>query len=139
MSTPLRFSPIAPPALPSFARPSFERTGKIDSLGTSHSEVNGLASSPGFSLNLETAGTQKATSPSEDIGGLPGLVINQVRGVQSMQSGADAMVNTMLTGGDVNEAEVLTSVQKADLAFRMLLQIRNKLMDAYREVQQIQI
>ena len=56
-----------------------------------------------------------------------------------MQSGADAMVNTMLTGGDVNEAEVLTSVQKADLAFRMLLQIRNKLMDAYREVQQIQI
>lgn len=56
-----------------------------------------------------------------------------------MQSGADAMVNARLTGGDVNESEVLTAVQKADLAFRMLLQIRNKLMDAYREVQQIQI
>ena len=134
MSTPLRFSPIAPPAIPSFAR-----IAKIDSLGTSHSQTSGLASSPGFSLNLETAGTQSTGSPSQDIGGLPGLLINQVRGVQSMQSGADAMVNTMLTGGDVNEAEVLTSVQKADLAFRMLLQIRNKLMDAYREVQQIQI
>ena len=79
------------------------------------------------------------TSAADEIGGLPGLIVNQVRGVQSMQSGADAMVNTMLTGGDVNESEVLTSVQKADLAFRMLLQIRNKLMDAYREVQQIQI
>ena len=49
------------------------------------------------------------------------------------------MVHSMLTGGDVNEAEVLTSVQKADLAFRMLLQVRNKLIEAYREVQQIQI
>ena len=56
-----------------------------------------------------------------------------------MQTGADDMVHALLTGGDVNEAEVLTAVQKADLAFRMLMQIRNKLMDAYREVQQIQI
>lgn len=90
---------------------------------------------------MQTAGSSPATptSAAEEIGGLPGLLVDQVRGVQSMQSGANAMVNTMLTGGDVNEAEVLTSVQKADLAFRMLLQIRNKLMDAYREIQQVQI
>lgn len=139
MSTPLRFTPISPPALPSFARPSYEHNPRVDSPRSKHSQTNDVASSPGFSLNLETAGTQTSPSAAEDIGGLPGLLIDQVRGVQSMQSGADAMVNTMLTGGDVNEAEVLTSVQKADLAFRMLLQIRNKLMDAYREVQQIQI
>jgi len=65
--------------------------------------------------------------------------MNQVKGVNSMQNQADSMVHSMLTGGDVNEAEVLTSVQKADLAFRMLMQIRNKLMDAYREIQQVQI
>jgi flagellar hook-basal body complex protein FliE len=67
------------------------------------------------------------------------LLMNQVKGVNSMQNQADSMVHSMLTGGDVNEAEVLTSVQKADLAFRMLMQIRNKLMDAYREIQQVQI
>ena len=65
--------------------------------------------------------------------------MDQVKGVNSMQTGADAMMHSLLTGGDVNEAEVLTAVQKADLAFRMLMQIRNKLMDAYREIQQIQI
>jgi len=59
--------------------------------------------------------------------------------VNEMQLTADDNVHALLTGEDVNEAEVLTSVQKADLAFRMLLQIRNKLMEAYREVQQIQI
>lgn len=56
-----------------------------------------------------------------------------------MQLNADDMVHSMLTGGEVNEAEALTAVQKADLAFRMLLQVRNKLVDAYREIQQIQI
>jgi flagellar hook-basal body complex protein FliE len=56
-----------------------------------------------------------------------------------MQHNADSMVHEMLTGGDVNSAEVLTAVQKADMAFRTLLQVRNKLIEAYREVLQIQV
>ena len=67
------------------------------------------------------------------------VLSNQVQDVNSMQVDANEMVHSLLTGGDVNEAEVLTAVQKADLAFRMLLQVRNKLIEAYREVQQIQI
>ncbi|EMI44452.1 flagellar hook-basal body complex protein FliE [Rhodopirellula sp. SWK7] len=99
------------------------------------------ANSPGFSLNLSPANLSpdSATNTSSSGGGLTGALMDQVKGVNSMQTGADSMMNSLLTGGDVNEAEVLTAVQKADLAFRMLMQIRNKLMDAYREVQQIQI
>lgn len=67
------------------------------------------------------------------------LLVDQVKSVNEMQTGADTMMQSLLTGGNVNEAEVLTSIQKADLAFRMLLQIRNKLVEAYREIQQIQI
>nr|WP_085979989.1 flagellar hook-basal body complex protein FliE [Rhodopirellula sallentina] len=102
----------------------------------------GDAKSPGFSLELSPANLSPDGHPtptSDTGGGLTGLLVDQVKGVNSMQTGADAMMNSLLTGGDVNEAEVLTAVQKADLAFRMLMQIRNKLMDAYREVQQIQI
>ncbi|MCR4416010.1 MAG: flagellar hook-basal body complex protein FliE, partial [Thermoguttaceae bacterium] len=32
-----------------------------------------------------------------------------------------------------------TAVQKADLAFKMMLQIRNKLVQAYQEVQNIRV
>jgi flagellar hook-basal body complex protein FliE len=39
----------------------------------------------------------------------------------------------------VNPAEVLTAVQKADLAFRMMMQIRNKLVSAYEDIQNIRI
>ncbi len=33
----------------------------------------------------------------------------------------------------------MTSLQKADMAFRLLVQIRNKLMDAYQEINGIRI
>ncbi|MFG0267322.1 MAG: flagellar hook-basal body complex protein FliE [Rhodopirellula sp. JB055] len=94
-------------------------------------------SNQAFSL-LDPSSTQSAPTDSS-FGELGNLLMDQVKGVNSMQNQADSMVHSMLTGGDVNEAEVLTSVQKADLAFRMLMQIRNKLMDAYREIQQVQI
>ena len=82
-------------------------------------------------------GTSKV--PKSGIDSFAKLLSDQVGNVNSMQNNADGMVHSLLTGADVNEAEVLTAVQKADLAFRMLLQVRNKLIEAYREVQQIQI
>ncbi len=59
--------------------------------------------------------------------------------VNEMQLGADAQVHELLTGGDVSQVEVLTSVQKADMAFRLLVQVRNKLMAAYDEINAIRI
>jgi flagellar hook-basal body complex protein FliE len=85
------------------------------------------------------AGKFERTDQSSGIDGFANLLSKQVQNVNTMQTDANDMVHSMLTGGDVNEAEVLTAVQKADLAFRMLLQVRNKLIEAYREIQQIQI
>lgn len=59
--------------------------------------------------------------------------------VNSMQQQANSAIESMAAGGDVNPAEVLTAVQKADLAFRLTMQIRNKLVQAYQDVQNIRI
>jgi flagellar hook-basal body complex protein FliE len=67
------------------------------------------------------------------------MLVDSVKQVNSMQLDADHAVEQMFTGGDVNPAEVLTAVQKADLAFRLTMQMRNKLMDVYQEVQNIKI
>ncbi len=92
--------------------------------------------------NLAAIAGGMGNAPSAAPGGLDQfakLIAGQVSEVNAMQSGADDLVHQMLTGQDVNQAEVLTAVQKADLAFRMMLQVRNKLIEAYRELQQIQI
>jgi flagellar hook-basal body complex protein FliE len=67
------------------------------------------------------------------------VLVDSIQQVNSMQLQADQAVETMFNGGDVNPAEVLTAVQKADLAFRLTMQMRNKLMDVYQEIKDIRI
>lgn len=67
------------------------------------------------------------------------FLIESLEQVNSMQADADKAVETLMTGGDVNPAEVLTAVQKADLTFRMMTQIRNKLVSAYQEIKDVRI
>jgi flagellar hook-basal body complex protein FliE len=67
------------------------------------------------------------------------FLLNSIQEVNTMQQAADHAVEQLATGGDVNPAEVLTAVQKADIAFRMMMQIRNKIVQAYQEVQNIRI
>lgn len=67
------------------------------------------------------------------------FLLQSIDQVNGMQNDANHAVQNLMTGGDVNPAEVLTTVQKADLAFRMMLQIRNKLVQAYQEVKEIRV
>ena len=65
--------------------------------------------------------------------------MQSIQDVNSMQAAADKAVEKLATGGDVNPAEVLTAVQKADIAFQMMVQVRNKLVDAFTEIKNLQV
>ncbi len=67
------------------------------------------------------------------------VLLDSIKQVNTMQQDADHAVESLFTGGDVDPAQVLTAVQKADLAFRMMMQIRNKLTSAFQEIKGIQI
>jgi flagellar hook-basal body complex protein FliE len=59
--------------------------------------------------------------------------------VHQTESSAKAKIEQLLSGDDVNQAEVFTSIQKADMSFRMLVQIRNKLLQAFEELNAIRV
>lgn len=67
------------------------------------------------------------------------VLVDSIQQVNAMQLEADHAVETLFSGGEINPAEVLTAVQKADLAFRLTMQMRNKLMDVYQEIKDIRI
>ncbi len=67
------------------------------------------------------------------------LLLEGIDQVNSMQQQANQAIEQLVTGDDVDPASVLTSIQKADMSFRMMMQIRNKLMQAYQEVKDIRI
>ncbi len=80
------------------------------------------------------------TKPLEDGPTFKSFLLDSIQEVNSMQQEADRAVERLVSGGDdVTPAEVLTAVQKADIAFRMMMQIRNKMVQAYQEVQNIRI
>ena len=99
-----------------------------------------------FSAASTAGSTFGATSPNGPAGaGGPGeasfknVLLDSIKQVNTMQQDADHAVESLFTGGDVDPAQVLTAVQKADLAFRMMMQIRNKLTAAFQEIKGIQI
>ncbi len=74
-----------------------------------------------------------------EAGSFKSALLKSIGDVNSMQMQADQAVETLMTGGDADPAAVLTAVQKADLAFRMMMQMRNKVMQVYQEVKDIRI
>lgn len=63
---------------------------------------------------------------------------DQIGKVNQLQLDADRAIEDLATGKNPNIAEVMTAVEKADLAFKTLMQIRNKLLSAYREISRMQ-
>jgi len=71
--------------------------------------------------------------------GFKNFLMQSIEQVNDMQGQADKAVEALFTGEEVNPTEVLTAVQKADIAFKMMMQVRNKMMDVYHEVRDVRI
>lgn len=97
--------------------------------------INGLPLTPPTAPLAPPQGVAGAAGGGE----FKNILLEALGQVNTMQSQANQAVEQLVTGGDVNPAEVLTTLQKADISFRMMLQIRNKLVQAYQEVNNIRI
>ena len=51
-----------------------------------------------------------------------------------LQISADRDIQRMIAGEDIDAHEVMTAVEKASMSFEMVMEIRNKMLEAYREV-----
>ncbi len=67
-------------------------------------------------------------------------VVERVLGdANAGQLNADQAVRDLVTGQAENLHDVMLAVAKADLAFRTVLEVRNRLTDAYQEVMRMQV
>ncbi len=59
--------------------------------------------------------------------------------VNTLQKEADAAIKDFVSGETRNIHETMIAVNKADLAFRLTMQVRNKIVEAYQEVLRTQL
>jgi len=67
------------------------------------------------------------------------FLMESLEKVSQLQQDADAGVQKLMTGETDNVAEVFSASRKAGIAFDLLMEIRNKLLDAYGEVKQMRV
>ena len=93
------------------------------------------ARAAGAPAEIAAPGTQAAGTPD-----FASLMKDSVDRIATMQNQASALASAYETGDkSVDLAKVMIEVQKADLAFRAMTQVRNKLVDAYTQVMNMSV
>ena len=67
------------------------------------------------------------------------VLLKSIEQVNQLDRQSQSMIAGAITGEEYTQAEVFTAVKKADLALRTMLQIRNKLLEAYNELKDLRM
>jgi|GEM_PF-231303 len=118
---------------------------RFPNMMTSYSSPMGMAGvSPErrLSANTEVEGVN-AGEVSESAHGVhrpfSDYLAAQIHQVNDVNKEADTAVANMVTGRSGNLHETMLALDKADVSFRMLTKVRNKVVEAYHEVMRMSI
>ena len=87
--------------------------------------------------NLQPGLYEAEKKPRTNSQGFGDVIKQAIKRVNDMQIRADQSVEQLLKG-ETGIHETMIAGQKADISLRLLLQLRNKVMDAYKEVMRMQ-
>ncbi|HAI14773.1 MAG TPA: flagellar hook-basal body complex protein FliE [Phycisphaerales bacterium] len=94
-----------------------------------NSNVGGAGGLPG---TPKTPGQQDGPSFKD-------VLMQNIEQVNRLQQDAEMAIEDLVTGRRDDVDQVMMAKQKSDLAFQMLLQVRNKMVDAYEEIKQMRV
>lgn len=118
------------PELRSFALPK----GSMEGLqGVPYQELGNLGSLPS-PIAAPTSGFSRPTGSSFD--NLLGKMVAEVGGKQAAAGDA---VASMLAGGNVPLHQAMIAAEEASLSFQLMVEVRNKLLEAYHEMMRMQV
>lgn len=84
-------------------------------------------------------GASPVQSPTAPGSPFTALMENMLQSASSSREHSDAAIRDMITGRTENLHSVMLQAAQADLSFRLILEIRNRLSDAYQEVMKMQV
>ena len=90
----------------------------------------------GLVLPLTTPGAEKATGNGETFANVLGKFVDDVN---SLQNKASESIEKLATGEITDVHQVMIAVEEANTAMEFMLEIRNKIVDAYQEVMRMPV
>lgn len=85
--------------------------------------------------------SQPVSAPSSEGNGQQGfgsVLRDAIDRVEELHSNSQQQVGELLQGGRQDVQNVMIAVEKADVAFQLMMQVRNKIVNAYEEISKMQ-
>ncbi len=79
----------------------------------------------------------KTNSVNNEKGNFESVINEALNKVSQVQEDVDKAVNELSSGGDITSA--VLAIEKADMTFQMMVEVRNKLISTYQEVMRMQV
>jgi flagellar hook-basal body complex protein FliE len=86
----------------------------------------------------QAAAPSRNSSPRGQEGGFTTSLTDAIDQVEQIHSDAQQQVSQLLQGNRQDVHNVMIAVEKADVAFQLMMQVRNKIVNAYEEVSKLQ-
>jgi flagellar hook-basal body complex protein FliE len=83
--------------------------------------------------------TQSAAAAPKAAAGFGDTISSALEAVSDAEFTANALAEDIATGGEASVQELMTSMTKAQLSVDLLVQVRNKAVEAYQEIMRMQI
>ncbi len=84
--------------------------------------------------------TGKSRNDNEDTGvDFAKLLKDSIKEVNNAQLAADEAVQKVLNGETQDIHETMITLQKADVSLKLMMEVRNKLIEAYQEIMRTQV
>jgi flagellar hook-basal body complex protein FliE len=106
--------------------------GNADAKGGSRKVDNDF----GGGLDIKTPGQSGLEENGQSFGD---FLKDSIGKVNSLQQDANVAMEKLASGESQNLHETLLAVEKAEISFKMMNQIRTKVIDSYREIMKMQI
>jgi flagellar hook-basal body complex protein FliE len=97
-----------------------------------------LTGLPGLSTSLPTSPTPATGVDAGENGGFGATLKNAINKVDQLQQNSDASTTQLVQGDRQDIHNVMIAVEKADIAFQLMMQVRNKIVNAYQDVSKLQ-
>lgn len=90
-------------------------------------------------LQLPEITRPRAPGKPEDGASFGDMLKNAISTVNELQLQSDHEIQKLMTGETQDLHTTMIAVQKADLSFQMMMQVRNKIVQAYQEIMRMQV
>jgi flagellar hook-basal body complex protein FliE len=77
--------------------------------------------------------------PGKTQGAFGDVLKQAVTEINQLQNNADKAITSVQLGQSGNIHEAMIALEKADISFRAMMQVRNKILEAYQEVMRMQV